>query len=245
MTRAAGATRASSWRWCRRDPAPVRSLRRALQIVAMIDEHARADDRRRADRARDRAARRVRHGVAARHGLDAYVARSSRSRTRRPSTGCTRRSACRSPARAARGAVHGEPPKLLKEADIRGDLHTPHDLDRRPLQRRGDGPRRPRSRLRLPRDLRPHAGRRRRQGLTGDDVRRQAEEIAAANETCPVPRPARHRVRHPARRPARPPRRRARGARLGQGERARRTADAARRAHRRVLRRSSTPPCAA
>ena len=67
-------------------------------------------------------------------------------------------------------------------------------------------------------------------GLDADDVRRQAEEIAAANERArAVSRAPRDRVRHPSRRDARPARRRARGARLGAGERARGPARDARR----------------
>ena len=65
-------------------------------------------------------------------------------------------------------------------------------------------------------------------GLTADDVLRQGEEIAAANELlAPFRDPARDRVRHPPRRAARPSRRRARRARLGSGKRPRRAADAA------------------
>ena len=65
-------------------------------------------------------------------------------------------------------------------------------------------------------------------GLSADDVRRQGEEIAAANEAlAPVPRAPRDRVRHPAGRAARSSRRHPRGARLGAGERARRAANAA------------------
>ena len=66
----------------------------------------------------------------------------------------------------------------------------------------------PRARLRVPRDLRPHAERRASSpGLDADALRRQAEEIAAANERArAVPGAARHRVRHPRRRLARPAR---------------------------------------
>jgi len=49
-------------------------------------------------------------------------------------------------------------------------------------ERRGDGPRSPRARLRVPGDLRPHAGRRGRQGPHAGRRPPQGEEIAAANE---------------------------------------------------------------
>ena len=65
-------------------------------------------------------------------------------------------------------------------------------------------------------------------GLTPDDVRRQGEEIAAANETAgAVSRAPRDRMRHPARRSARSSRRHPRRARLGPGERPRWPAHAA------------------
>ena len=68
-------------------------------------------------------------------------------------------------------------------------------------------------------------------GLDADAVRRQGEEIAAANERlAPFRDPARDRVRHPRRRDARPPGRRARRAGLGDGERPRRPAREPRRA---------------
>ena len=76
----------------------------------------------------------------------------------------------------------GEPPALVELEPTPRRPPLPYDLVRRPGERRGDGPRRARARLRVPGDLRPHAGRGRGQGLTPDDVRRQAEEIAAANE---------------------------------------------------------------
>ena len=62
-------------------------------------------------------------------------------------------------------------------------------------------------------------------GLDADDIRRQAEEIAAANERArAVPDPARQRVRHPPGRLARPSRRRARRARVGADQPPRRPA---------------------
>ena len=81
------------------------------------------------------------------------------------------------------------------------------------------------ARLRVPRDLRPHAqrprrarARRRRRPPPGRGDRR-CERVARA-----VPDPARERVRHPPRRLARPPRRRPRGARVGADQPARGTA---------------------
>ena len=120
------------------------------------------------------------------------------------------------------------PPELVAQERHPRRPPLPHDVVGRQGERRGDGPRRARSRLRVHRDLRPHPGRRRRPRAQrrrrppagrGD---RRGERAAGA-----VPRPARDRVRHPPRRPARPARRRARRARLGAGERARRAADAA------------------
>ena len=52
----------------------------------------------------------------------------------------------------------GQPPRLVEAEQIRGDLHCSHDLVGRAGERRGDGPRGARARIRVPRDLRPHAG---------------------------------------------------------------------------------------
>ena len=62
-------------------------------------------------------------------------------------------------ARGSRSAASRPPLRRARRHPRRSAL--PHDLVRRPGERRGDGPRRPRARLRLPRDLRPHARRRR------------------------------------------------------------------------------------
>ena len=133
------------------------------------------------------------------------------------------------PAGAARSAV-----QRRAAAARRGRRHPrrpalPHDVVGRARERGGDGACGPRPRLRVHRDLRPHAGGRRRPRAhprrrppPGRGDRRRQRGAGA------VPRPARDRVRHPARRPARPPRRRARRARLGAGQRPRRPADAAR-----------------
>ena len=79
------------------------------------------------------------------------------------------------PRRAARAAC--------ELADIRGDLHCAHHLVGRPRERRGDGPRRASSAAtstsRSATTRPPWA---RSPGSPPDDVRRQAEEIAAANE---------------------------------------------------------------
>ena len=121
----------------------------------------------------------------------------------------------------------GEPPSLLELTDIRGDLHchTTWSDGRASVEEM--------ARAALDRgyeylaicDHTPAVGAV--HGLSPDEVRRQAEEIAAANELlAPFPRAARDRVRHPPRRPARPARRRPRRARLGAGQRPRRPADA-------------------
>ena len=70
-------------------------------------------------------------------------------------------------------------------------------------------------------------------GLDADDIRRQGEEIAAANEAArAVPDPPRKRVRHPPGRLPRPPRRRPRRARLGADQPARGPALGPRGSHR-------------
>jgi DNA polymerase (family 10) len=122
----------------------------------------------------------------------------------------------------------GEPPALVELADIRGDLHshTTWSDGRASVEEMG--------RAALERgyeylaicDHTPAVGAV--TGLTPDDVRRQADEIAAANEAL-----APFRVLRGIEcdilpdGPARPARRRARGARLGAGERPRRPAHAA------------------
>ena len=203
------------------------------QIVALLEREraarGRGHGRGRSDRVRRRRARAVRDRAGPGDGLARRTSRrSSRSPTRPTSSRCTRRSA--SP---------GCPPEL-REAAVRrraagagrARRHPrrpalPHDLVRRPRERRGDGPGGARARLRLPRDLRSHAGGRRgarphprRRPPAGRGDRRRQRGARA------VPGAARDRVRHPRRRAARPPRRRPRRARLGPGQRARRPADA-------------------
>ena len=56
----------------------------------------------------------------------------------------------------------GEPPPLVEAGRHPRRPALPHDVVGRPRERRGDGPRRARARLRVRRDLRPHARRRRR-----------------------------------------------------------------------------------
>ncbi len=124
------------------------------------------------------------------------------------------------------------PPRLVDTADVRGDLHchTTASDGRGTVREMAEGA------IALgyeylaicdhTKAVRVVAG------LDADDLRRQAEEIAEANETLgPVPDPPRRRVRHPPRRQPRPSRRRARRARLGAALAPRRTADAAARAH--------------
>ena len=195
----------------------------------MVEPGGRAHGRGRAGRARRRRAGRVRHRAAcARRDRTPTSPRSSRCPRRPTSRRCTRRWGSRGARPScARRRSRGEPPALVEVADIRGDLHchTTWSDGRNSVEEMARG--RDRARLRLHRDLRPHAGGRRRARADagrrapagGGDRRRQRAAGA-------VPRAARHRVRHPPRRPARPPRRRARGARLGAGERPRRPADA-------------------
>jgi DNA polymerase (family 10) len=122
----------------------------------------------------------------------------------------------------------GEPPPLVELAEIRGDLHchTTWSDGRASVEEMG---RAARGRgYAYVADLRPHAGRRR---GSRPDARRRAPagrgDRRRQPAAQPVSRPARDRVRHPARRPAGPPRRRAQRARLGAGERPRRSANAA------------------
>ena len=159
------------------------------------------------------------------------VGRGARAAARRARRGRRLRRA-RAPVRAARAArgrcAASRRPRRGGRDPRRPPL--PHDLVGREGDDPRDGPRRARraatstsrsATTRVSVGVVP--------GLDADDVRRQAEEIAAANERArAVPRPARDRVRHPAGRLARPPRRRAGRARLGAGERPRRPARLAR-----------------
>jgi DNA polymerase (family 10) len=79
-------------------------------------------------------------------------------------------------------AVRGEPPALLELADIRGDLHchTTWSDGRFSVEEMGRAGRERGYEYIAICDHTPAVGAVR--GLTGDDVRRQAEEIAAANE---------------------------------------------------------------
>ena len=135
------------------------------------------------------------------------------------------------PAGAPRGAVSRRAAAARRPRGHPRRPPLPHDLVGRPRHRGGDGPRRNRARLRVPGDLRPHRGGLVVPGLDADAVRRQGEEIAAANEILAPFRILRgNRVRHPSRRDARPPGRRPRRAGLGDGERPRRPAREPRRA---------------
>ena len=191
----------------------------------------RRDGRGRAGRARGRGARALRDRAGARDGVGRLRrgARAAPRRSRRGG-GLRRARGSRGSRRScARRRYAGEPPRLVELDDIRGDLHchTTWSDGRFSVEEMGRAAHR--ARLRLHRDLRPHAGGRRRPGADsrrrpppGRGDRRRQRGAGA------VPRPARDRVRHPSRRAARPARRRARRARLGAGQRPRRPADAAR-----------------
>ena len=121
----------------------------------------------------------------------------------------------------------GEPPPLVELEQIRGDLHchTTWSDGRASVEEMGRAARDRGYEYLAICDHTPAVGAV--QGLTPDDVRRQARgDRRGQRGAGAVPRPARDRVRHPARRAARPPRRRARRARLGAGQRPRRPAHA-------------------
>ena len=172
-----------------RRPAPVLdAVRRAAADRragrARRAARGRRHGRGRAGRARRRRAGAVRHRAAcARPARPPTSPRSSRSRTRP-----TRRRSTRAlgipwcPPELREAPFRGEPPRARRARRHPRRPALPHDVVGRARERGGDGPRRPRPRLRVPRDLRPHARGRRRPGPHADDVRRQAEEIAAANE---------------------------------------------------------------
>ena len=108
--------------------------------------------------------------------------RSSRCPTRPTRSACTRRSPALVPAGAPRGAVRAASrPRLSSPRDPRRPA-LPQHLVGWTGEHRGDGPGGRAARLRVPGDLRSHAGGGRRPGLAPDDVRRQGEEIAAVNE---------------------------------------------------------------
>ena len=126
-------------------------------------------------------------------------ARSSRCRTRP-----TRRRVYRAlglpwcPPELREEPFRGEPPALVEPDDIRGDLHchTTWSDGRASVEEMGRAARERGYEYLAICDHTPAVGAVR--GLTADDVRRQAEEIAAANDAPgAVPRPARDRVRHP------------------------------------------------
>ncbi len=202
-----------------RDAAPDRRGDRTLRAAS-----GRRDRRRGADRARRRRGRSgsapSSFGAPARRDYVAALeplpdAPDEGARVQRARTAVV-------PSRAERAAV---PRRTASARRARGHPGRPalsHDLVGRPGERRGDGARGTRSRIRLRRDLRSHPGRgggawphARRRSAPGRGDRR------GQRAARPVPRAARHRVRHPRRWQARPPRRRARGARLGAGERSR------------------------
>ena len=225
--------------------APRRGVRRRRSrrgACALCRPPADRDDRRadRAPRARrhrrgcPRRARRRRAGPvrlrADPSDRRARIRRRTRAAARRPGRGDgLRRVGCAVvPAGAARATVSRRAAGAHRgERDPRGPA-LPLDMVRRTREHRGDGPRgqaRGYEYLAIC-DHTPAVGAVR--GLTADDVRRQGEEIAAANRGAgAVQDPARDRVRHPPRRAARPSRRRPRRAGLGPGQRPRGTADAA------------------
>ena len=186
--RGAGATPrpARRRRRARRPGAGRRALRRAAgdrRRVERASGRARRHGRGRPGRARRRAAGRARHGARARDRLPAWVealgplpdapTRTASSRSLGPPF--SRRSCARLPTSA-------DPPPLVElDADPRRPP-LPHDVVGREGERARDGPRRAGARLRVPRDLRPHAAVGAVPGLDGDALRRQGEEIAAANE---------------------------------------------------------------
>ena len=110
----------------------------------------------------------------------------------------------------------GEPPALVELGDIRGDLHchTTWSDGRASVEEMGRAARERGYDYLAICDHTPAVGAVR--GLTADDVRRQAEEIAAANELLAPFRVLRGiECDILARRPARPPRRRARPSSTG------------------------------
>ena len=166
--------------------------------------------------------------------------RCPRRPTRRP---CTAASACR--ARRPRSA----PLASRRAAGARGTARDPrrpacaHDLVGRPRDRARDGRGRAGARLRVPRDLRSHAGRR------GRDRPRcrcppppGRRDRRCERATGAVQDPAWRRVRHSQRREPRPPGRRARRARVGPALAPSRAARTARGADR-TCDRGDAPSC--
>ena len=238
-TCAAGATRASSWRSSARRPIPSRSLdavrrrcRRSWRVI---------------ERAERRALGVTVEGVPVELVVSRPIAvrdrAAPRNRLGRVRRGA--RAAARAPDEAAVYAALGVPwcPPELREGPFARRAAAARRAGRRSAatctatrrgQTGGRASRRwaarrasaatstSRSAITRPPSARSTAS-------TPDDVRRQAEEIAAANEVLAPFRVLRGiECDILARRPARPSRRRAGGARLGAGERARRPADAAR-----------------
>ena len=192
---------------------------------ARRQSRARRDRRGRAGRAGRRRAVTPRDGARSGHRLT-RVGRCARAAARRARRGGRLRRA-RAPVRAARAARGRRAGHDRPRRGGRDPRRPPLPLDL--VGREGDdprdGPRRPRPRLRVPRDLRPHGqrrrrhrARRRRRAAAGRRDRRRQRGARA------VPRPARNRVRYPAGRYARSSRRRAGRARLGAGKRPRRPA---------------------
>jgi DNA polymerase (family 10) len=108
-------------------------------------------------------------------------ARAAAGRVRRGSPSSPR-SACRGAAELREEAFSGEPPALVSPADVRGDLHchTTWSDGRASVEEMGRAARDRGYDYLAICDHTPAVGAV--QGLSADDVRRQAEEIAAAND---------------------------------------------------------------
>ena len=159
------------------------------QIVAVIEEDERARGRRhargRADRGRRRRARALRHRAGARDGLAGVRRGAGAASGRDPTRSAVYRALgipwC--PPELREQPFRGEPPPLVELADIRGDLHchTTWSDGRASVEEMGRAARERGYEYVAICDHTPAVGAVR--GLTPDDVRRQGEEIAAANET--------------------------------------------------------------
>ena len=187
--RADGVTRASGLPWSAPSLIPRRSSRASPRCPDRRAARARgAPCGRRdlgggADRADRRRAGAVRNGAAARDGLG-RVRGGARAAPDAPDEEAVYRAlgVAWCPPELREAPFRGEPPVLLRESDIRGDLHchttwsdgraTVEEMGRAGLERGYDY-------LAIC-DHTPAVGAV--PGLTADDVRRQGEEIAAANE---------------------------------------------------------------
>ena len=194
---------------------------RLPQIVTVVERSrplcSRGDGGGRAGDPLPAGARRLRHGPGA-EDRRSGVRRRARAAARRGGRGRRVHGARHPlvPARAPRGTVRRRAAATPRARRRARRSPLPYDVVGRPRLGARDGHRRPQPRLRVPRDLRPHAerpcrpGPRRRRAPPagrGDPGRQRAPR--------PVPRASRRRGRHPPGRRARPAGRRARRARLG------------------------------